>query len=240
MNKALIFAGGTGTRMKSNGIPKQFLEIFGKPTIIHTVEKFDESESVDEIVIVCLKEYIALMTQLLSKYNIKKVTAVIPGGATGFDSRLLGLEYLMGQFNADDIVLIHDGVRPMIDSDLINKCVECTRLNGNAIVTSKIAETVLYLGDSGIETLNRDNCRFARAPQTFYLRDIYELYNNAKKDGKIDLIDSASIAHYYGKKLYIVEGSENNIKITTHMDYFLVKGMMEAKEYTKYFSGDQL
>ena len=239
MNIALIFAGGTGTRMKSGSIPKQFLEIFGKPTIIHTLEKFDECDMVDEIVIVCLKDWISHLKGLLDKFNIKKAVKILEGGATGFESRYKGISYLAERENrsADDIVLIHDGVRPMIADKLIKECIEAARKHGNAITVSKATETVLFADGDNVDSLDRSKCLFARAPQVFYLDEIYKMYAQALADGNQDMIDSATIANHYGAKLFFVEGNVDNIKMTSPMDYYLLRGLLEAKEYAECFGG---
>ncbi len=242
MNTALIFAGGTGVRMKSNGTPKQFLEIFGKPTIVHTIEKFERCESIDDIIVVCLEDWIDFLKQLLVNYGITKVSAVIPGGKTGFESRYIGIDFLMRKSqNADnDIVLIHDGVRPMINAELICECISCAAKYGNAITVSKANETVIYRSEKEDKTypLERSNCLFARAPQTFILQNIYEYYRRAFEENKRDMIDSATIAEYYGEKLKFVEGPIENIKVTTPVDYYLLRGMLEAGEYSKFFGND--
>lgn len=239
MNIALLFAGGTGQRMKGNGTPKQFLEIFGKPTIIHTIQHFEDSNHIDAIAIVCIESWIDHLKNLLVTYNIKKVSAIIPGGKTGFDSRYFGLKYLFQNSNNPslDIVLIHDGVRPMIDASLINKCISCTKSKGNAITVSKANETILYYDEKGSDTqfIDRSKCVFARAPQCFYLDKIFDCYNKALKEKKTDLIDSATIANYFGEQLHLIEGPIENIKITTSLDYFILRGIWEMAEFAKFF-----
>lgn len=243
MNIALIFAGGTGVRMKSNGTPKQFLEIFGKPTIIHTLERFDNCDNIDSILIVCLEDWIDHLSKLLTNYNIKKVAAIIPGGETGFDSRYLGLKYLFENSSnpSEDIVFIHDGVRPMIDEKLILNCINTTKLNGNAITVSKANETIIYIDENGKDSqpIDRERCVFARAPQCFYLNRIYDYYSRALEDNQTFLIDSATIANHYGERLFFVEGPFENIKITTQLDYFILRGMWEAAEFAKFFGDDK-
>jgi len=241
-NRVLIFAGGTGVRMNTNGLPKQFLELLGKPTLIHTVDKFEQCDQIDDIVIVCLADWIDYTNSLLLRYNIKKVSAVISGGETGFDSRYIGLEYLCNHSSDpdSDIVLIHDGVRPIIDNDLIVKCIEEAKAEGNAITISPATETIMYVEEDTVHSLERSKCIFAKAPQVFLLNDIYQKYQMAKKDGKTELIDSATIAMHYGQKLHFVMGPVENIKMTNPSDYYLLRGLMEAEEYLKYFKGSKV
>ena len=119
-NIALIFAGGTGQRMGVKDVPKQFLEVDGKPIIIYTIEFFEHHKEIDEIYVVCIETWIDYLKYKLEKYGIKKVKSVIPGGKTGQDSIYLGLKEAEKYCNPDDIVLVHDGVRPFITEDLIS------------------------------------------------------------------------------------------------------------------------
>lgn len=230
MNRVLIFAGGKGTRMKSeNNIPKQFLKIKDKYIIIHTLEKFERCKDIDDIVVVCLQGWIDELERAIKEDNITKVSKIIPGGLTGFDSRLNGLEYMSQSKTFDeDIVLIHDGVRPFIPCDIISENISCTKNYGNAITVAPLTETLIYTATRPDSIFQRNNCFLARAPQTFYAKDIYEKYKKAIEDNKTDLIDSATIADYYGEKLNYVVGPEENVKITTPLDYYIAKGILES------------
>ena len=232
MNRVLLFAGGKGTRMKlDNNIPKQFLKIKDKYIILYTIEKFENCDDIDDIVVVCLQGWIGELEKSIKEYGIKKVSKIIPGGLTGFDSRLNGLEYISKSetFN-DDIVLIHDGVRPFISYDVIRENINCTKRYGNAITVAPLNETLIYTATDPDSLFQRGNCFLARAPQTFFAKNIYELYKRALQDNKTELIDSATIADYYGQKLNYVVGPEENIKITTPLDFFIAKGILESED----------
>ena len=232
MDRVLIFAGGKGARMKINGdVPKQFLEISGKPIIIHTLEKFEKNRNVDDIVVVCIAPWIEELNKQIKKFGITKVSKVIAGGETGFESRMIGLQHMYDTKNNDnDIILIHDGVRPLITDELITNNINTAKRNGNAITVAKVTETVVYKRTKASdEFLDRDYCVFARAPQTFRLGRIYELYKQAQKEGREDIIDSASLAYFYGDELYYVECPQENIKVTTPIDYYSVKGIIESQ-----------
>lgn len=233
MNTAVIFAGGTGKRMNTKSIPKQFLELHGKPVIIYTLEKFDNHPEIDQIVLVCLESWIPYARKLLSKFQITKVADVVPGGKTGQESIYNGIAAAHRlSSDASDIVLIHDGVRPMIDEDTITSCLSCVREHGNAITTTPAIETIFVNGQDGQvgDIFNRSRCTMARAPQCFYLKDIYAAHQKAKAEGKADFIDSAMLMQYYGANLYTVDGPVENIKITTPMDFYLFRAMLDAKE----------
>jgi len=230
---SLIFAGGVGQRMNSKAKPKQFLEVHGEPIIVHTIKRFQCNKSIDKIIVVCVKPYIQYMKQLAIKFQLSKIIEVIPGGETGQESIFNGLDYLNNlSQHEDDIVLIHDGVRPIIDDDTINNNIECVKKNGNAVTVYNAIETIVLLNNDGsvAKVENRKDCRVARAPQSFYLKDIFGSHIKAIKDGKKDFIDSAMLMQYYGAKIFTVQGPANNIKITTPMDFFLFKAILDAKE----------
>ena len=143
MVTALIFAGGTGRRMNVRSKPKQFLELHGKPIIIYTLEHFEYHDEVDKIVIVCLADWIAELKGLLRRYGITKVAEIVPGGETGHDSIYQGLAAMRKFCNDEDIVLIHDGVRPLITEELITENISAVREYGNAITGERARESVV-------------------------------------------------------------------------------------------------
>lgn len=233
MNIAVIFAGGVGSRMHSKEKPKQFLSMHGKPIIIHTLEQFEEHEEIDAITVACVKEWIPYFKQLVEKYNLKKVRKIVPGGKNGQESIYHGLcaaEELSGK--EESIVLIHDGVRPLIDKKTISSSVRSVREHGSAIASIKVKETVLLVdGDDSVCRIpERSRSRLARAPQSFWLSEILEAHRKAISENRMDFIDSCSMMQHYGKKLYLIDSPEENIKITTPEDFYIMRAMLDAKE----------
>jgi len=229
MNHVVIFAGGVGVRMHSpNNVPKQFLLIKDKPIIVYTIEKFQNNKDVDNIVVVCVSGWIDVLQQYISKYNLTKVSKIIEGGQTGFDSRMIGLEYLVNNYNGEDYVILHDGVRPIITDELISDNFNIAKEKGNAITISKATETVVLLNkDSSIKDIpNRELCAFIRAPQTFKVDQIYKAYKFAEQTDRKDLIDSASVLRYYGEELHTVVCEDSNIKVTTQFDFLMIQGLL--------------
>lgn len=237
MNIAVIFAGGTGSRMNTKSRPKQFLELHGKPIIIYTLEKFENHSMIDGIVVVCLKSWILFLESLLKKFNIKKVVSIIPGGVTGQDSIYNGLCEVERLYDSDSIVLIHDGVRPLIDEDTITENITCTQLNGNAITVAPAVETITIRENKNEvgKIIDRSKCQLAKAPQTFILEDIISLHRRSQKENYTQAIDSASLVSHYGFKLFTVVGPNENIKITTPADFFMFRAFMDAKENSQIF-----
>lgn len=232
MNIAVIFAGGVGRRMHMNDLPKQFLEVYGKPVIIHTLEKFEEHEEIDAIVIACVKEWMPYMNELIGKYHMKKVKSVVMGGSTGQESIYNGLKAAEAIAYEKAVVLIHDGVRPFIDSQVITDNIRSVNEFGSAITTSKVTETILVVDDTNMinEVPDRASSRLAKAPQSFWLDDILEVHEKARQENRNDFIDSCTIMQHYGKKLHLVDGPVENIKVTTPQDIFTMRSVFEARE----------
>ena len=222
MNIAVIFAGGTGTRMNSKDKPKQFLKMHDKPIIIHTLEKFQNNENIDAIVIACIKQWINHLLQLIEYYHISKVKRIVPGGETGQLSIYAGLNAAKDIAEGKNaIVLIHDGVRPLINDDVINKNIASVMKNGSAITSVNVTETIMEINDdASIKYIpDRTHSRLARAPQSFLLDEILDVHNKALLEGKKDFIDSCTMMSHYGKKLYLIDGPIENIKVTTGFLY---------------------
>ncbi|KRM94881.1 2-C-methyl-D-erythritol 4-phosphate cytidylyltransferase [Liquorilactobacillus aquaticus DSM 21051] len=233
MNIAVIFAGGVGKRMHSKDLPKQFLKIHDKPIIMHTLEIFEANRQIDAIVISCVGDWIGYLNELIDKYNLHKVRKIVEGGTTGQESIFNGLKAAKHISSSDeDIVLIHDGVRPLINSKTIDDNIDSVKKNGSSITSVKVKETVLLVDENeAIESVpNRAHSRLARAPQSFYLKDIISAHRRAIKEKKFDFIDSCSMMQYYGKKLYLVNGPQENIKITTPDDFYTMRALLDAKE----------
>ncbi|MCQ2481670.1 MAG: 2-C-methyl-D-erythritol 4-phosphate cytidylyltransferase [Clostridia bacterium] len=233
MNYAVIFAGGTGQRMNTKNKPKQFLELNNKPIIIHTIEYFDEHPEIDGIVVVCLEEWIPYMEKLLQKFCINKVLKVVKGGDTGQHSIRNGLFALYENENVpkDSIVLIHDGVRPLITPEIITDCIECAKKNGNSVTVTPATETIISVNENDEikEVMDRSICRMARAPQCFVLEEIVEAHHKADAED-FSAIDSAMLMSHYGATLHVVQGPPENIKITTPSDFYIFRAITESRE----------
>lgn len=233
MNSALIFAGGTGSRMNSKGKPKQFLELHGKPIIIYTIEKFEKNKDIDNIVVVCHSDWIDYLKKLLKKYFIQKVSTVLQGGTTGQMSIRNGVFYLYDHRTSDeDIVLIHDGVRPLINDGIISLNIETVKEKGNCITTAPVTETVVHINerDNIDQIYDRSMCRLARAPQSYYVKDVYANHQRLLAEGDPEMIDTAMLMNHYGCQLYMVSGPAENIKITTPMDFYIFRAIIDAQE----------
>ncbi len=243
MNIAVIFAGGVGSRMHSKDKPKQFLELHDKPIIIHTLEHFEKHSMIDAIVVVCIEGWIPYLNELLYKYRLDKVKKVVPGGATGQLSIYNGLkaaEELSGEEKS--IVLIHDGVRPLITEKLITDNIQSVIETGSAITTGNVTETILVVNeeDSSINYVpSRKDSRVAKAPQSFWLEDILAAHGKSLADGETNCIDSCTMMQKYGYKLHLIDGPSENIKITTPTDFYIMRAILDAKENAQIYGFDE-
>ena len=237
MNYALIFAGGRGERMSTRSVPKQFLELHGKPIIIYTIEHFEDHPDIDGIVVVILDGWQEYLERMLRKHAISKVKAVVAGGSTGQESIYNGLAALAEFADDDSIVLIHDGVRPLITRELISKNIEKARESGNAITANPATETVFLETEDHVfgQVVDRTQCRLARAPQSFKFGDIMGAHQKAIAEGRNDFIDSATLMKHYGATLHLVEGIPENIKITNAQDFFIFRAINDAIENQQLF-----
>lgn len=237
MTNALVFAGGSGTRMNSKSKPKQFLQFYGKELIIHTLENFQNHFEIDAITVVCIESWIPYLKKILDKYGIDKVKTVVSGGSTGQESIFKGLKAIK-EFDNDEksIVLIHDGVRPFINDDVISECIKTVKEKGSAITVVPATETIITAENGRILSItDRSKCCLAQAPQCFYLNDIIEAHEKAVEDGNTNMIDSASLMRLYGHELYTVQGNIDNIKITTPADFYTFKALYEVRENQQIF-----
>ena len=233
MNIAVIFAGGVGRRMNSKDRPKQFLLVHGKPIIVHTIELFEYHEQIDEIIVVCVKDWIPYMEEMKYRYRLDKIGKIVPGGETGQLSIYNGLCAAEELYGANgNIALIHDGVRPLINAKTITDNIESVKENGSAITCKLATETVILVDkDSKVcEVPSREASRMAQAPQSFWLNDILEVHRRALADGQRNMIDSCTMMRTYGKELSVVIGPTENIKITTPDDFYTFRALYDARE----------
>ncbi len=237
MNIAVIFAGGTGQRMNTKTKPKQFLELHGKPILVYTIEHFQNHKEIDGVVLVILESWIDYCKDLIEAYHLSKVKSVVSGGKSGQESIYNGLLEVEKIFGIDNVnVLIHDGVRPLIDEQTISNAIKCVREHGNAITVTPAIETVSMADDNGkiVNIVDRSKCFMARAPQCFKLSELLQSHRKANNENK-EFIDSASMMRNYGYDLYTIEGAIENIKITTPSDFYIFRAIVDAREDSQIF-----
>lgn len=227
MISAIILAGGTGSRLKS-AVPKQFIEINDCPIIVHTLNNFQDNDRIDNIVIVCLQDWIDYTEEIVKKYNISKVSAVIAGGDTGHQSTKNGVYSLDGILSEEDYVIIHDAARPIVSQTVINELIDTAFIKGNACSAISCYETVLLTENrtSGKEQIDRNRIMRVQTPQCYKYGLIKSLYLRADEDGRDDFVYANTLALNYGVEIFFSKGSNSNIKITTKEDIVLFKALL--------------
>ena len=219
MTIALIIAGGVGNRMGQD-IPKQFLTVNEKPVIMYTLEAFQNHPQIDVIAVVCLQGWETVLQSYANQFNITKLKHIIPGGDCGQASIRNGVYELEKHYSKDDLVLIHDAIRPMVSAEIISDCISKTLQFGNAITCIPCAEAMLQTEDSKVScgSYPRDRLKRTQTPQGFKIGDICQLHRDALKAGITNSVASCTLMIEMGKQVHFSAGSEKNIKLTTVED----------------------
>lgn len=232
-NIALLIAGGSGSRMEQD-IPKQFIHVAGSPVLVHTMGCFQRHPDIDFIAVVCLKGWETVLRAYAKHFRITKLRWIFPGGRTGMESIHNGLYGLRDSGCADDdLVLIHDGVRPLLSQEIISNNIAVCKVHGYAITGIKCREAILVSDDSCTATrsIPRDKLIRTQTPHTFPLQAIIAIHEKAAMLGIKDSVASCTlIAEVGGGTMHIVPGSEKNIKITTPEDLEILKSLMPLSE----------
>lgn len=231
-NIALIIAGGVGARMGQD-IPKQFINVYDKPVIVYTMEAFQKHPGIDAIEIVCVDDWRGALKAYAKQFGIAKLENVVSGGKNGQDSIRNGLFDIAERHSSDDdIVLIHDAIRPMVSQEIISDSIRVCRENGNAITVVPCTAAMLKTYDSfsTTEQVPRDNLKITQTPQTFFVQDIVEAHKEALRKGITNSVASCTMYIELGRKLYMSKGSEKNLKLTTTEDIEIFKALLSAKK----------
>lgn len=233
MNIAIIIAGGSGNRMGQD-IPKQFINVYDKPVLIYTLEAFQKHPQIDAIEVVCIDGWHDMVWAYAKQFNISKLKWVIVGGSTGQESIRNGVYNLQEECNSDDIIIIHDGIRPLVDetvlSDVIIKC----RKYGNAVTSLPYNEQIFVIDDenSTIKYIPRETLRRVSTPQAYKFGKLKWAYNEAFKNG-IGIHGSSytnTMMVELGERLYFAAGSDKNIKLTTKDDLEMFKAHLKLEK----------
>lgn len=236
MNIAIIFAGGVGTRMHAKDKPKQFLMVHGKPIIVHTIEVFQKCEQIDGIIVVCIENWIPYMEEMKFRYRLEKIVNIVRGGETGQLSIFNGLRAAAEAYGIkDNIVLIHDGVRPLVTTEVIEENINSVKRYGSAVTCASVKESVVIINEKNeiSEVIERHESRTAKAPESFYLKDILVATEESISNGIVNEIDSCTLMYHHGMQMHVVDGDHGNIKITTPEDFYMFRAIYDAKENTQ-------
>lgn len=231
MNVVLLTAAGTGTRMGQD-IPKQFIHIDNKPILIHTLDAFQNHPSIDAIIVVTLPSWIEVVKAYAKQFNITKLQWVVEGGATGQESIKKGLDELKKNISMDDIVLVHDGNRAMVSSEIISDSLATFSKYGSAVAAIPCVEAVFRSDDEGVSStisIPREQLFRTQTPHTYTLGKLLWAHEEAEKRDITSTAASCTLMQKLGEKVYFSKGSEENIKITTTDDLKIFKALLHTK-----------
>lgn len=227
---ALIIAGGRGNRMGQD-LPKQFLSIDDKPVIAYTMEAFQRHPQIDGIAVVCIAGWEEAVRAFANQSNITKLVGICRGGKNGNESIGNGLALLAKSYGPDTLVLVHDGVRPLVSQDIISDCIRVAREKGNATTIIPTAEALLQTDDQATSTkvIDRSITKRTQTPQGFTLGTLLDMHRKAAERGIDDPVASCTLAIDLGMRVYFSKGSEKNIKLTTLDDIDIFKALLHTR-----------
>lgn len=231
MNVALLTAAGTGSRMHQD-IPKQFIHVDNKPVIIHTMEAFQNHPSIDAIICVTIDSWTDVLWAYAKQFNISKLRWVVAGGPTGQESIRNGLNKLAEECGEDVTVMIHDGNRPLVSSEIISDSLQVFKKYGNAVAVIPCVEVVFESDDghSSMVSTNREKLFRTQTPHTYNLHDILECHKEADKLGIVGTASSPMLMKELNRMSYFSKGSEENLKITTLDDLKIFKALLHTNQ----------
>lgn len=235
MNVALIIAGGSGNRMGQD-IPKQFINVYDKPVLIYTLEGFQNHPEIDAIEVVCIDGWHEMVWAYARQFNITKLKWIVAGGATGQESIRNGVQNLVDKCSNDDIVIIHDGIRPLIDEEVLTDVIRVAKEYGNAVTSMPYNEQIFIVNKEDSTTtcayIPRETLRRVSTPQAYTFNKLNWAYQEAFKK-KVGIYGSAytnTMMVELGETLHFAKGSDKNIKLTTKDDLELFKGYITKSE----------
>lgn len=230
MNVVLLTAAGSGTRMQLN-IPKQFIHVNDKPVIVYTMEAFQNHPSIDAIIVVTIDSWSDVLWAYARQFGITKLKWVVPGGNSGQASIRKGLDVLHNELSDDDVVLVHDGNRPLVSSQIISDSLATFSKYGSAVAAIPCTE-VVFESDDGLTSMvstERERLLRTQTPHTYRLGELYGAHLEAEKRGITDTAASCMLMKELGRMTYFSKGSEENLKITTPEDLKIFRALLKMR-----------
>lgn len=231
MNVALIMAGGVGQRTNQD-IPKQFLNVYDKPIIMYTLEAFQRHPDVDAIIVSCLEGWHEILWAYAKQFNIDKLRWIVAGGENGQASARNAIYWLEGICKADDIVIIHDSIRPMVSAEIISDCIVKCRTYGSGLAAMRCQETIIKTEDGiqGNQNINRWEIMRVQTPQAYRYDKVLWAHREAVNRKIYDAVYTNTIMTDLGETVYFSLGSDKNLKITTLEDVDMFKALYKTNK----------
>lgn len=230
-NYVILLAGGVGKRMGTD-IPKQFLEVNGKPIIVYSIENFQKNPQIEKIVVVCIKDWIDKTWELVKKYSLTKVEWIIEGGSTGHDSIRNGVFFLRDKVDPEDHIIVHDAVRPVLPQKAIDEVIRVSHEKGNASSSIECHPPIVYTEDheSGITDVDREHVMLTASPQAFNYALALKCYEQAEAEDYHTSTFTSSLLIHCHERVYFAKGTSCNIKITRKEDLALFEALLTIPE----------
>ena len=224
-------AGGSGSRTEQD-VPKQFMNVYDKPIIIYTLEAFQRHPDIDTIIVACLEGWQTILEAYAKEAGITKLQHIVRGGANGQESARKALEALQGICKEDDIVIIHDAVRPMVSAEIISDCIVKCRQYGSGLAAVRCQETIVRTedGEKGDSYVKRKGIMRVQTPQAYLYGKALRVHEKAHEQGVYDAVYTNILMLDMGETLYFSKGSEKNLKITTMEDVEIFKALYRVKK----------
>ncbi|MBQ0042957.1 MAG: 2-C-methyl-D-erythritol 4-phosphate cytidylyltransferase [Lachnospiraceae bacterium] len=233
MNIAMLIAGGSGARMGQD-IPKQFLNVYDRPVIIYTLEAFQNHPNIDAIMVVCVKGWETILSAYAKQFNITKLKWIAEGGENGQSSIRNGVEMLSSdsETSDEDIILIHDAIRPMVSADIISDCIKTCTEKESAITVIPCAEAMLITDnrEDSSALMDRNSLVRTQTPQAFPLSKLVWAHKTALERGITNSVATCTLMVELGEKIYFSAGSEKNVKLTTTEDIEIFKALLKTSK----------
>lgn len=224
-------AGGSGSRTEQD-VPKQFMNVYDKPIIIYTLEAFQRHQDIDTIIVACLDGWQTILEAYAKEAGITKLQHIVRGGANGQESARKALEALRGICEEEDIVIIHDAVRPMVSEEIISDCIVKCRQYGSGLAAVRCQETIVRTqdGEKGDSYVKRKGIMRVQTPQAYLYGKALRVHEKAHEQGIYDAVYTNILMLDMGETLYFSKGSEKNLKITTMEDVEIFKALYRVKK----------
>ncbi len=234
-NYVILLAGGVGKRMGAD-IPKQFMKVDGKPIIAYSLENFQRNEQIEKIVVVCVKDWINYLKEIIQEYSLTKVEWIVEGGNTGHDSIRNGIFFLKDKIKPSDYIIVHDAVRPILPQKAIDEVLRVAHDKGNASSSIACHPPIVYTEDfeSGITDVDREHVMLTASPQAYQFSLALKYYEKAEIEDRHDFTFTSSLLIHYGERVYFARGTTCNIKITRKEDLALFEALIKVPEELLY------
>lgn len=231
MNIALILAGGTDPRFQMS-VPKQFVNVFNRPVIVYTLEAFQKHKDIDAIMVACLEGWQEMVTAYAKQFNIDKLKWVIPGGHDGQASARMGILALQDICQADDVIILHDSIRPFVSEDIISDSIRVCRQHGMGVAAVRTMDTIMKTNDGlvGTESISRYAIIRIQTPQAYRMDRLLDIHRKAVAAGIVGEVDTNSVVSKLGEPVYFSKGSDLNMKINTVEDVEMFKALYRMQQ----------